>query len=406
MPSFNEPVSPWIHKCLHVLRQDGHLKGTSFAVKGMIPVAGEVPSLGNPALDSEQDSAQNHAACLLPLLTAGANLLGTTVLDELALGVTGANPHTGTPTNPNAPDRVPGGSSSGSAVVVASGEVDFALGTDTGGSIRVPASWCGVFGWRPSFGLITLVDVPLNSPSLDVVGVLASRVPILEAVALSYGCQPAVNTDAPQLLWVRDFAKLADTAVSGVFSAELTQRSMRLQETSLAELFAPLPMTTDLLTKTFLDIGMYEVSLTRSVLSKTHPNELSLSMYGLLDAFSQVSHKQYMEALETREQIRTILASRLIGRMLVFPTTPGPAPLRQASSGSPADTDNCNLQTLQALSSITGFPQLSLPFASEQGKPPCGLSLLASPGCDMELLFAANLLLANSEVAHPSMQSV
>lgn len=392
--------TPWIRRCQHTLEQNGVLQTCSFAVKGMISVVGQAPSLGNPAWDAEQVPAQTYASCVLPLLAAGAKLEGTTVLDELALGVTGVNPHTGVPTNPNAPERVPGGSSSGSAVVVASGEVSFALGSDTGGSIRVPASWCGVFGWRPTHGLIPTEGVPVHAPSLDVVGVLASCPSTLEAVGIAYSCQSLIDADTPELVLLRDLVELGDAVLWNAHEAKLRGfLKTPLSEISLAELFDPMPMTIDLLTCTFLHIGLYEVWSTRSAWAATHRGDLSDSVRGMLAAAEQISYGQYMEAMVAREHMQRILRERLNGRVLVFPTTPGPAPLRAASCGNPADADNSSVQALCALSSITGFPQLSIPLVTDQGTPPRGLSFLGGPNKDMELILVAKRLFSSVVVA-------
>ncbi|MBX6388623.1 MAG: amidase, partial [Frankia sp.] len=118
------------------------------AVKDLIDIAGRVTAAGNPTL-SAGPPATRTAPCVEALLAAGATVVGKTATDELAMGMFGVNSHYGTPPNPAAPDRVPGGSSSGSASVVAAGIADLGIGTDTGGSIRVPGAFCGLVGLRP-----------------------------------------------------------------------------------------------------------------------------------------------------------------------------------------------------------------------------------------------------------------
>ena len=132
---------------------EGPLAGLRFAVKDLIDVAGHRTGCGNPTWLATHPPATVHAVCVEQLLAAGAHCAGKTVTDEVAFSLLGQNHFYGTPLNPAAPDRVPGGSSSGSASAVACGLVDFALGTDTGGSVRVPASNCGVWGWRPTHGV-------------------------------------------------------------------------------------------------------------------------------------------------------------------------------------------------------------------------------------------------------------
>ena len=125
----------------------GPLDGLRFALKDLIDVAGMKTGCGNPSWRDSHPPAVAHAVCVEQLLRAGARCVGKTILDELAFSLIGENHFYGTPLNPEAPDRVPGGSSSGSASAVACGLVDFALGTDTGGSVRVPASNCGIYGF-------------------------------------------------------------------------------------------------------------------------------------------------------------------------------------------------------------------------------------------------------------------
>src|SRR5438874_8625243 len=136
----------------------GPLNGLCFAVKDVIDVAGCKTGCGNPTWRDSHPTAAAHAVCVEQLLRAGARCVGKTICDELAFSLLGENQFYGTPLNADAPDRVPGGSSSGSASAVACGSVDFALGTDTGGSVRVPASNCGIWGFRPSHGFISLLE--------------------------------------------------------------------------------------------------------------------------------------------------------------------------------------------------------------------------------------------------------
>ena len=133
---------------------EGPLKGLPFAAKDIYDIAGHVTGCGNPDWLATHPPATSHAAPVVRLLAAGAELVGKTITDELAYSLNGQNFHYGTPLNGNAPGRIPCGSSSGSAAAVAGGAVDFALGSDTGGSVRVPAAVCGIFGIRPTHGRV------------------------------------------------------------------------------------------------------------------------------------------------------------------------------------------------------------------------------------------------------------
>ncbi|TYJ44021.1 hypothetical protein E1A91_A03G192600v1 [Gossypium mustelinum] len=145
------------------------LSGLTFAIKDIFDVKGHATGFGNPDWQRTHEVADKTAVVVTALLKNGAKCVGKTVMDELAFGITGENKHYGTPTNPNMPSNVPGGSSSGSAVAVAAELVDFALGTDTIGCVRVPASFCGVLGFRPSHGAVSTIGVLPNSQSLDAI---------------------------------------------------------------------------------------------------------------------------------------------------------------------------------------------------------------------------------------------
>ncbi|MFP5256533.1 MAG: amidase [Acidimicrobiia bacterium] len=163
-------MSTWI------LRLDEPGPGPRVAVKDLIDVAGTPTTAGCPVLAERARPAASDAACLAGLRAAGAAIVGKANLHELACGGTGVNPHYGTPVNPLDPTRIPGGSSSGSAVAVATGEVDVALGTDTAGSIRTPSACCGTVGLKPTWGRIPTEGVWPLAPSLDVVGPMARDV--------------------------------------------------------------------------------------------------------------------------------------------------------------------------------------------------------------------------------------
>ncbi|KZV37390.1 ABC transporter G family member 28 [Dorcoceras hygrometricum] len=158
------------------------LTNLTFAVKDIFDVEGYVTGFGNPDWVRTHSVATSTAPVIMELLYAGAKCVGKTVMDEMAYSINGENIHYGTPVNPRAEDRVPGGSSSGSAVAVGAMLVDFSLGTDTGGSVRVPASYCGIYGFRPSHGIISTSGVIPMSQSFDTVGWFARDPVILSQV--------------------------------------------------------------------------------------------------------------------------------------------------------------------------------------------------------------------------------
>src|SRR3954470_4550316 len=151
-------------------REGGPLSGLTFAAKDLFDVAGRPTGGGNPDWARTHPIPERHAWAVQTLLDAGAELIGKTITDEVSLGILGENPFEGTPTNPRAPGRVPGGSSAGSAASVASGICDIARGTDPGGSVRVPASFCGIYGIRPTHGRLDLTGMITQAPSSDTTG--------------------------------------------------------------------------------------------------------------------------------------------------------------------------------------------------------------------------------------------
>ena len=156
-------------------RAGGPLDGLTFAAKDLFDVAGLPTGGGNPDWPGNDAPAGRHAWAVETLLEAGAAFIGKTVTDEVSLGILGESAFYGTPLNPAAPDRVPGGSSSGSASAVAAGLCDTALGTDTGGSVRVPSSFCGLYGIRPSWGRLDLRGMMSQAPGSDTTGWFAAR---------------------------------------------------------------------------------------------------------------------------------------------------------------------------------------------------------------------------------------
>ena len=166
----------------HIGSETGSLAGLSLAVKDVFHIKGYRTGAGNPDWLRTHPAVETTAPVVQRLLDAGAHIVGKTHTDELAYSLNGENVHYGTPVNPNAAGRIPGGSSSGSAAAVAGGLVDFAIGTDCGGSVRLPASYCGIFGFRPTHGRIPLDGIVPLASSFDTVGWFTRNARLLEKV--------------------------------------------------------------------------------------------------------------------------------------------------------------------------------------------------------------------------------
>lgn len=358
----------------------GPLDGLSFVVKDLIDVAGHVTSAGNPDWASRQQPAARSAAVVDRLLKAGATLVGKTVTDELAFSLEGENEHHGTPINPRAPDRLPGGSSSGSAVAVAAGLAHLGLGTDTGGSVRVPASFCGLFGWRPSHGRVSLDGVVRFAPSFDTVGLLAC-----DATSLQLGAQcllgtPPASPSPAGLLLAADAFALAEPEATAVLKDAM--RSMGILEE--IEVFAGRPAD-------FLEAY---VTLQGLDIIREHSDFLSSDpIFGptIQPRFDSVraldpavGRRWNAWREETTVRLRQLLPSRTF---LVLPTAPSIAPLcflRDEAAGRFYDA----ALTLGSVAGHAGLPAVSLPVATMHGCP-LGLSIVAGPGEDEALLALA-----------------
>ena len=191
-------------------REGGPLSGLTFAAKDLFDVAGHPTGGGNPDWARTHPVPERHAWAVQTLLDAGADLIGKTITDELSLGILGENPFEGTPINPRAPGRVPGGSSAGSAAAVAAGICDIALGTDTGGSVRVPASFCGIYGMRPTHGRLDLTGMMTQAPSSDTTGWFARNADTFARVSSVMLGEPIPDALPRRLVIAADAFAFAD----------------------------------------------------------------------------------------------------------------------------------------------------------------------------------------------------
>ena len=355
----------------------GALDGLTFAVKDLIDVAGTPTGGGNPDWLKGQGPAAKSAPSVEALLAAGATLYGKTITDELAFGLEGRNAHYGMPVNPACPDRLPGGSSSGSGVAVAAGLVDFALGTDTGGSVRVPSSFVGVFGFRPTHNAVSTTGVIPFSPSYDTVGWFARDIATLSRIGdvlLPKADVAPIRT----LRLVRDAFELADPDVS----TELRSRCEALGISDEITLF-------DGAADEWLEC--YRVVQCAGIWQSLGPWISSAQ-----PRFGEAVAARFAEAASITPAeiaqwtpVRVSLAARVRAMLgdgvgLVVPTTPRVALHRDAASAEFADFYPRAL-TLTSIAGHAGLPQISVPAGRVDGCP-VGLSIIASPGHDRALL--------------------
>jgi amidase len=372
----------------------GPLDGLCFAVKDTIDVAGFKTGCGNPTWRDSHPAAVAHAVCVEQLLHAGARCVGKTISDELALSLLGENHFYGTPLNARAPDRVPGGSSSGSASAVACGLVDFALGTDTGGSTRVPASNCGIWGFRPSHDFISIAGVNPLAPSFDTVGVLGQSADVLARVELVLLAGTPVSANERATIHViREAFALADANVQEALSKPL--RRLReifgraVQESSLRELVADdAGHSFAKWVDAFCVIQWAEIKSCLGAWIANAKPEFGPEIAASFQLVDQLDHGRVVEAIQLREQYFRSL-KQFLGPddLLCIPTTPALAPRRgdpprRSSSGSGYYPRTLSLASVAGIGRL---PQVSLPIADVDGVP-IGLSLLARHGQDPFLL--------------------
>lgn len=370
----------------------GPLDGLRFGVKDIIDLAGTVTGCGNPTWRDTHPPAAVHAVCVELLLRAGARCVAKTVTDQLAYSLLGVNHFYGTPLNPKAPDRVPGGSSSGSASVVASGLVDFSLGTDTGGSVRVPASNCGIYGLRPSHDRISVAGVMPFAPTFDTVGVHAASADVLaRAATVLLSCeQPqVVAPDTVHLL--RDAFELVDLDVRQALDApldRLRQRfGSRLRETTLRDLAGD-----DLPTcfETYCVVQWAEIRSSLGSWIEERKPDFGPQIAKSFELTTSLDRRRIAEASRRRESCYRRLRASLGPRdLILLPTVPAPAPLKgnvppRTSSFGGSDYYSRAL-ALTSIAGIGRLPQVSMPLG-DVGGVPVGLSLLGAHGEDAFLL--------------------
>ena len=372
--------------------QKGELDNLNFAVKDCIDIKGYKTGCGNPTWKKMHPEAVINAPCVDQLLAQGAVCKGKSITDEITFSLDGENFFYGTPLNPRAPDRVPGGSSSGSASAVACGLVDFALGTDCGGSIRVPASNCGIFGMRPSHGAISTAGVMPFAPSFDTVGILAKSYEVLEKVASVLLCtELPIEPKIGNIYLVKEAFALSDKEVVRALEKNLAQlpnvKEISLQ--MLVEEFNPIPLLKWLEIFTFCQ-GAEIWSSHGAWVEDTKP-EFGPRVKSNFDYVQQLDRTKLGHAIKQREWYCTLLRDFLQPNdLLCFPTTPKIAPLKNSLKDRYEDDYYSKVASVCSIAGICGLPQISLPLGDVESVP-TGLSLVGAFRQDAFLLSAIGL---------------
>jgi amidase len=358
----------------------GPLTGVRLGVKDLIDVAGTVTRAGNPSFGEGRAPASRTALAVQRLVDAGAAVVGRTITDEMAYSLSGTNVHDGTPVNVAAPGRVPGGSSAGSAAAVAAGLVELALGTDTGGSIRVPASYCGIWGWRPTHGAVSVEGVVPLAPSFDTVGLLAADVNVLRAGADALLGTPARVDRSPiaRLALVEEIQCVAAPSVAAAVAD--VARSL---QADLSTLRVGVDLDTAIVA--FRHHQGFEAWREHGEWITTSSAVFGRGIAERFRAAAQVTSEEFAAAAALRAQVcEAMAAATADGTVLVMPAAAGAAPLLTADS---AEQQRVRIATLRltCLAGLAGLPVVVARWAHLDGLP-LGVAFVGAAGSDRELL--------------------
>jgi amidase len=367
---------------------EGPLAGLAFGAKDIYDIAGHRTGFGSPDWLRTHPAAARTAVIVQELLDAGANLAGKTHTDELTFSLNGENAHYGTPVNVNAPGRIPGGSSSGSAAAVAGGLVDFALGSDTGGSVRAPASFCGIYGLRPTHGRVSLEGARPLATSFDTAGWFARDAGLMERVGAVLLGEERDDGHPARLLIAQDAFDLAGPAASAALQRGLDR--------VIALIGKPEKVTVanDGLLQ-WLDVfrvlqGAEIWAQHGAWVQETQPH-LGPGIRQRMEWASTITDKDAAAARAKRAGIAQRMTSLLgTDTVIAVPTVPDIAPLRDADPKSTEDFRTRALALL-CMAGLARLPQVNLPVGKLNGCP-IGLSLIAPRDSDMMLLALARRL--------------
>ncbi|MBO6783125.1 MAG: amidase [Alphaproteobacteria bacterium] len=369
---------------------DGPLSGLTFAAKDLYDVAGHVTGGGNPDWKRTHEPATETSWPVAALVAAGATMVGKTHTDELSRGIFGENAHYGTPVNPAAPDHVPGGSSSGSAAAVAGGLVDLALGTDTGGSVRVPSSFCGIVGMRTTHGRIPFANAIDQAPSFDTVGWFARDAGTFARAGAVLLDNEIGDHPAPRLIVASDLFAYADGAVRDALAGGLdTVRAVTRDHSE--EVLAAEGIDTWFGHQAVMQ-GREAWETFGDWIDATDPR------FGFEVAENYLIGRNWpddarAEAMEARPRYRARI-EELLGDdgVIALPTTPFPAPPRD-SLRSEQKARRFRVIAMTCISGLAGTPQINLPLGTVDGRPQ-GLSLIGPRGGDELLIDLARKIMA------------
>jgi aspartyl-tRNA(Asn)/glutamyl-tRNA(Gln) amidotransferase subunit A len=359
-------------------RPDEPGAGEPVAVKDLLDTAGLTTTYGSALFADHVPAASADAVVLLE--ADGFAVAGKTNLHEFAYGISSQNAHYGTVPNPVAPGRLAGGSSGGSAAAIAAGDVELALGTDSAGSIRIPAAWCGVVGFKPTHGLVSVEGCFPLAPSYDVVGPMASSVE---------GCERMLQTLAPG--FERAELESLEELEVGVAWLEQADPLLRERVEEAAALFPRRRAVDPPLVPANRADFMREVADVHRALFPGNEELYGDNVRGKIERCLRVSDAEAVASERERAEFRERFAEMVAGLdLLVTPTVPFVPPL--------ADVDELELRgrgtSLTYPFSSLGWPALALPCGTAEDSLPCSVQLGAAAGADARVLAAGRLVAA------------
>ncbi|MBB4211410.1 amidase family protein [Rhodothalassium salexigens] len=380
--------------------RSGSLDGLRFTVKDNIDLAGHKTSYGSPAWRDAHPAPVHNALCVDQLLASGARCVGKVVADEFTYSLDGESFYFGTPRNAKAPDRVPGGSSSGSAASVANGLADFSLCTDAGGSIRVPASLCGLWGMRPSLHRISEAGVLPFQPSVSTVGVLADRFEVLDAAMRVLLNAPASPMPSPRrMLVLQDALEIADAAVRDEVGSALDRMAERtgivIEPVRFSEIVGEACELKVCNLNGLRDLQTAEFQSTVGNWIEACKPELGFTFsmaYGNVQRFDRIAALDNMARCESL--FRQINAFFTPETLICFPTTPKIAPRKGSLNTLEAVMNFYDpTMTITAFSGVARLPEISAPLLTVDTCP-VGLSFVAGHYQDEFLLSAVKRMIS------------
>jgi amidase len=366
----------------------GSLAGLSAVVKDMYAIAGERAGGGNPDWLAQAKPATEHCTVVEKLLAAGATITGKTICDEFFYSVAGMNAHYGTPANIRAPGRIPGGSSSGSAAATAAGVCDFALGSDTGGSVRIPASLCGLYGIRTTHGRIGTAGVMDMSPSFDTIGWFAASAGVFRKVGAVLLGGGTVAGPVQNLLIADDGFAEADAPIVALLNDTLAAMAVVLPKAQHVKIA---PNGLDAWRDAVRIIQAYEIWQVYGQFVTEKKPRFGPGVAERMQAASKVTGAEAEAARKVmataRDRIRATIKP---GTVVALPSAPCIAP-RIDTPAAEMDAYRTRVMRLTCTAGLGGLPQVSIPAGTVAGCP-VGLSLIGWAGGDEALLDLAATL--------------